>query len=48
MSQENVELVRRAFETFSADGFAQAPSCFTPDPAWYPTDRWLEAVGVER
>ena len=34
----------RAFEAFSANGFEDALSCFTPDAAWYTTDRWLEAT----
>ncbi len=43
MSRENVALVRRAFETFGADGFEDALQFFTTDAAWYTTDRWLEA-----
>jgi len=43
MSRENAELVRRCFETFSADGFEPALHFFTPDAAWHTTDRWLEA-----
>src|SRR4051812_10213645 len=42
MSQENVELVRDAFQTFSAEGINAALSFFSPDLVWYPTDRWLE------
>jgi ketosteroid isomerase-like protein len=42
VSQENVETVRNAFQTFSAKGIDAAPSCFSPDVVWYPTDRWLD------
>jgi ketosteroid isomerase-like protein len=42
MSQENVEIVRHAFQTFSAEGIAAALSFVSPDVIWYPTDRWLD------
>jgi ketosteroid isomerase-like protein len=42
MSQENVEIVRNAFQTFSAKGIDAALSGFSPDVVWYPTDRWLD------
>ena len=42
MSQENVEVVRAAFQTFGAEGIDAALSYFSPDLVWYPTDRWLE------
>jgi ketosteroid isomerase-like protein len=42
MSQENVELVRNAFQTFGAEGIDAALSFFAPDFVWYPTDRWLD------
>jgi ketosteroid isomerase-like protein len=42
MSQENVEIVRDAFQTFGAEGIDAALSFFSPDLVWYPTDRWLE------
>ncbi len=42
MSQENVEIVRRASEAFSSDGFEDALAFFTPDVAWYTSDRWPE------
>ncbi len=42
MSQENVELVRRTFAAFSAGDFDDALVFFTPDAAWYTSDRWLE------
>ena len=42
MSQENVEVVRDAFQTFSTEGIDAALSFFSPDVVWYPTDRWLE------
>jgi ketosteroid isomerase-like protein len=42
MSQENVELVRTAFETFSAEDIDAALSFCSPDVVWYTTDRWLD------
>ncbi len=42
MSQENVELVCNAFQTFGAEGIGAALSFFSPDVVWYPTDRWLD------
>jgi ketosteroid isomerase-like protein len=42
MSQENVEIVRDAFQTFGTEGIDAALSFFSPDFVWYPTDRWLE------
>jgi ketosteroid isomerase-like protein len=42
MSQETVELVRNAFETFSADDIDAALSFCAPDVVWYTTDRWLD------
>ena len=42
MSQENVEIVRDAFQTFGTEGITAALSFFSPDFVWYPTDRWLE------
>jgi ketosteroid isomerase-like protein len=42
MSQENVEIVQSAFQTFSAEGIDAALSFFSPDLVWYTTDRWLE------
>jgi ketosteroid isomerase-like protein len=42
MSRENVEIVRNAFQTFSAEGIGAALSFFSPDVVWYPTDRWLD------
>ena len=42
MSQENVDLVRNAFEAFALGGIDAALSFFPPDFVWYPTDRWLE------
>jgi ketosteroid isomerase-like protein len=43
MSQQNVELVRNAFQALSTGGIEAALSFFTPDVVWYATDRWLEA-----
>jgi len=42
MAQGNVETVRDAFQTFSANGIDAALSCFSPDVVWYTTDRWLD------
>jgi ketosteroid isomerase-like protein len=42
VSQQNVETVRNAFQTFGAKGIDAALSCFSPDVVWYPTDRWLD------
>jgi len=42
VSQENVEIVRNAFQTFGAEGIGAALSFFSPDVVWYPTDRWLD------
>jgi ketosteroid isomerase-like protein len=42
VSQENVEIVRDAFQTFSAEGIDAALSFFSPDVVWYPIDRWLD------
>jgi ketosteroid isomerase-like protein len=42
MSQENMEVVRNAFQTFSAEGIEAALAFYAPDCVWYPTDRWLE------
>jgi ketosteroid isomerase-like protein len=42
VSQENVEIVRDAFQTFGAEGIDAALSYFSADFVWYPTDKWLE------
>jgi ketosteroid isomerase-like protein len=42
MSQENVEIVRSAFQTFAAQGIDAALSFVLPDVVWYPTERWLD------
>jgi ketosteroid isomerase-like protein len=42
MSQENVEIVRDAFQAFTAAGVDAALSFVPPDVVWYPTDRWLD------
>jgi ketosteroid isomerase-like protein len=42
VSQENVELVRNAFQSFSAGGIDAALPFFSPDVVRYPTDRWPE------
>ncbi|HEY2435811.1 MAG TPA: nuclear transport factor 2 family protein [Solirubrobacteraceae bacterium] len=42
MSQENVELVRDAFRALNAGGVEAALPFFSPDCAWYTTDRWVD------
>jgi ketosteroid isomerase-like protein len=42
MSHENVERVRNAFQTFSAQDIDAALSFCSPDVVWYTTDRWLD------
>jgi ketosteroid isomerase-like protein len=42
MSQQNVELVRNAFQALSTGGLEAALSFFTRDVVWYTTDRWLD------
>jgi ketosteroid isomerase-like protein len=42
MPRENVEIVRNAFQSFSADGIDAALSFFSPEVVWYPLDRWLD------
>ena len=42
MSQENVELVRSAFQVFAAEGTDAALSFYAPDCVWYTSDRWLD------
>lgn len=42
MSQQNVELVRRAFQAFSDGGVEAVLPFFPPDVVWYTTNRWLE------
>jgi ketosteroid isomerase-like protein len=43
MSQENAELVRRAFETFDRGGMeALLDECATPDCVFYPDPSWIE------
>ena len=48
MSQENVEIVRHAFDTFGAEGIDAALSFFSPDVVWYSTDRWLDGSAYRR
>jgi ketosteroid isomerase-like protein len=43
VSQENVELVRDAFDTFNTQGIDAALSCFGHDLVWSTTDRWVDA-----
>ena len=42
MSQENVNLVRSAFQSFSAEDIDAALSFCSPDVVRYTTDRWLD------
>jgi ketosteroid isomerase-like protein len=42
MSQQNVELVRDAFQALGTGGIEAALSFFAPDVVWYTTDRWPE------
>jgi ketosteroid isomerase-like protein len=42
VSRENVEIVRNAFHTFSAEGIDAALSFYSPDVVWYPVERWLD------
>jgi ketosteroid isomerase-like protein len=37
-----MEIVRNAFQTFSAEGIDAALAFFAPDVVWYPIDRWLD------
>jgi ketosteroid isomerase-like protein len=37
-----VEIVRKALQTFGAEGIDAALSFCSPDVVWYPTDRWLD------
>ena len=42
MSQQNVEVVRHAFDAFGGEGIEAALSFCSHDVVWYPTDRWLD------
>ena len=42
MSEQNVGLVRQAFEVHDSEGMEAALRFFAADVVWYPTDRWLE------
>ena len=42
MSQENVDLVRGAFQVLAAEGVEASLSFFAPECVWYTTDRWLD------
>ena len=44
MSQENVEVVRQAFEVRDSEGVEAALHFFASDVVWYTTDRWLEGA----
>src|SRR3954451_11633215 len=42
MSQENVELVRRAFEAYANGGIEDLVQYATPDCVFYPDPGWIE------
>jgi ketosteroid isomerase-like protein len=42
MSEENVEIVRRMYELFNADGIEAALDLITPDAVWHPFPEWIE------
>jgi ketosteroid isomerase-like protein len=42
VSRQNIEVVRNAFQSFSAGGIDAALSFLSPDIVWYTTDRWPE------
>ena len=42
MSQENVELARRAFETYARAGLDAALPLIAPDAVFYPDPSWME------
>jgi ketosteroid isomerase-like protein len=39
---ENVEIVRRIYELFNADGIEAALDLITPDAVWHPFPEWIE------
>jgi ketosteroid isomerase-like protein len=43
MSQENVELAKRAQDLFESGGIEAALVCFAPDVVAYPFPEWVEA-----
>ena len=42
MSEENISVVRDAFDTFNGQGIDAALSFFSQDLVWYTTDRWVD------
>ena len=42
MSQENLEIAKRAYETFAAGGVEASLPYFAPDVVAYPFPEWLE------
>ncbi len=42
MSEENVEIAKRAYDTFAAGGIEAALPCFAPDVVAYPFPEWVE------
>ncbi len=44
MSQENVEIVRRAFEAFEREGLDGYLRYLDPEIEWTPTGAWIEAA----
>ena len=43
MAQENVEVVRGAFQVLAAEGMDAALAFFAPDCVWYTSDRFPDA-----
>ncbi len=43
MSQENVEVVKRAYDALSAGGIEASLAYFRPDVVAYPFPEWVEA-----
>ncbi len=46
MSQENVEIVRKAFDAFSRDDLEGTLEQFAPDLEFYPTGRFMDTQPV--
>jgi ketosteroid isomerase-like protein len=42
MSQQNVEVVRRAFEAYASDGLDAVLPFVAPDAVFYPDPSWIE------
>lgn len=48
MSQENVDLVRRAFEAHANGGIEELVQYATPDCVFYPDPGWMEELAGAR